>query len=1383
MRRILVVLLGVLIGIASVACGAGGRLDEGFADPPDSAKPWAYWWWLDSNVSKAGITADLEAMKKQGIGGALVFDAGLGGRLAADGPVFMSPKWRDHFKFAVKEADRLGLELSLNLCSGWNAGGPWVKPAQAAKRVVWSDAVVQGGKKIEIQLPTPRGLKNNYYRDDAIVAFKIAAREAMAASKLTASSSYPKYPPPLAIDRNPATRWISNGDKPGQGPTAKAPEFLNWEFPAPFPAASLVVTPYSDCGPKDCELQCSDDGKVFRTICKFVVAPRKVKTVTFDETKAKFFRMVVTSSYPFQGKECWNVQISEISLLKKGQKPPSQAAQFKSRDVVDLTSQTDASGKLAWNAPAGAWKIIRMGCTLVGRGVVHCTSPGGGGLEIDPLSRKAMDMHFDATMGKCLTEIGALAGKTLKYTHIDSWELGVPNWTDEIRSEFKRRRGYDPLPYLPVLAGRIVDSKEVSDRFARDYRRTVADCIAENYYGRLSELSREHGMGIHPESGGPFFTHWIDALQCLGKSDIPMGEFWARKSEPSGRFWYRDQFKRCDTVKQAATAAHIYGKKYVQAEAYTTMGPNWEKDPYMLKDVGDLALCSGLTRNMLCFYVHQPYLDIKPGNQWQGAGTHFDRNITWWPMSHAWMKYLARCQFMLQQGLFVADVCYYTGGGVPGFVPGRDHMKPALPVGYDCDSINDEVLLTRVLAKDGRIVLPDGMSYRLLVLPEAETMSIAVLKKLIELSKAGVAIVGAKPLRTPGLRGYPACDQEVKKLASKLKLISPKSIQETLTSMGVGADFESKGATLHYIHRRSKAADIYFVSNQQSKSVSAECAFRVAGRQPELWDAVTGERRDAVAFKIARGRTTVPLDFSPRGSLLVVFRRPTSLNKGPAANNYPKLQSVGEIDGPWTVKFDTKWGGPKSVEFKTLEDWTKRPEKGIKYYSGKATYHKTFDLPKGGGGRLYLDLKRVRNVAQVRLNGKDLGVIWTAPWRVEITKAVKLTGNKLEIDVVNLWPNRLIGDAALPKDKRLTKTNVTKFKANSRLFASGLLGPVTLLSAAKPVDRWSKAKANQWYAKQPWPCGFNYVPANAISYTEMWMPYCFDAKLIDKELALAQGVGFNCLRVVLPFVVWEHDPKAFKKRLDEFLRVCDKRGIKVMFCLFDDCTFGPISDPKYGKQPDVVPGHYANGWTPSPGHSMVRDPKTWPRLEKYVKDVIASFKDDPRVWIWDLYNEPTNRGLGDASLSLVRKIFTWARQINPSQPLTVGRWNGNRKLNEVVLRASDVITFHQYAKANALQAIIADLKTHGRPIICTEWMARTLGSRFKTHLPIFRKKKVGCMHWGLVNGKTQTHYAWGSKAGAPEPKLWFVDLYRRDHTPYDPKEIQTIKEAIHEKRK
>jgi hypothetical protein len=1049
MQKIKTLMIAVLLALAILPC-EGKDLERGFHTPPDSAKPWCYWWWLDSNVSKEGITADLEAMKQQGIAGALVFDAGVGGPNAPDGPPFMNQKWRDHLTFTLREAERLDIEISLNLCSGWNAGGPWVKPEQAAKTFVMSETIVEGGRNVALQLAMPAPIKGNFYRDAAVVAFPAPGRATNEISTLTASSSYPKYPTALARDVNPDTRWISNGDKPGQGPTPLKPEFLTWTFPEPYPATSLTIVPYTDCGPKDCELQYSDDGETFRTISTFTVEERKQKTVTFDERTAKVFRLALKSSYPFRGQDCWNVQISEVALLKKDQKPASQVAHCESKEAVDLTSKIDGSGQLLWDAPEGTWRIMRMGYTLVGRGVVHCTSPNGGGLEIDPLSRDAMDMHFAATAGACLADMKAFMGKTLKYTHIDSWELGVPNWTPDFRAQFKRRRGYDPLPYLPALAGKIVDSKEVTDRFLRDCRRTVADCIAENYYGRLSELSREHGMGIHPESGGPFFTHWIDALECLGKSDIPMGEYWSRRTEPAGSIWYRNQFPRCDTVKQAASAAHIYGRKFVQAEAYTTMGPNWEKDPYMLKDIGDLAFCAGLTRNMLCFYVHQPYLDMKPGNQWEAAGTHFDRNITWFPQSHAWLTYLSRCQFLLQQGHFVADVCYYYGESVPAFVPGRDHMKPALPRGYDCDTINTEVLLTRVSAKDGRLALPNGMSYRLLVLPESDSMSAHVLGKLVELSEAGVTIVGARPTRTPGLRDYPDCDEIAKEQAKGLQLVSDRVLQRTLAGMGVRPDFDSGGVPLHYIHRRSNEADIYFVCNQQEKPVSAVCTFRISGKQPEIWDAVTGEIRNAAAFAIADGRCTLPLQFASRGSLFVVFRKPVKSLNGSARSNFAELKRVGELTGPWTVRFDPTWGGPESVVFDGLSDWTQRPEAGIRYYSGKATYHKSFDLQEGvAAKRLDLDLNRVRNVAQVRLNGHDLGVVWTAPWRVDITEAVKPAGNRLEVDVINLWPNRLIGDAKLPADKRRTNTNVGKFNnpKHQKLLPSGLLGPVTLQAA------------------------------------------------------------------------------------------------------------------------------------------------------------------------------------------------------------------------------------------------------------------------------------------------------------------------------------------------
>ena len=330
-------------------------------------------------------------------------------------------------------------------------------------------------------------------------------------------------------------------------------------------------------------------------------------------------------------------------------------------------------------------------------------------------------------------------------------------------------------------------------------------------------------------------------------------------------------------------------------------------------------------------------------------------------------------------------------------------------------------------------------------------------------------------------------------------------------------------------------------------------------------------------------------------------------------------------------------------------------------------------------------------------------------------------------------------------------------------------------------DRWPREKAAEWFADRPWPCGFNYVPANAISYTEMWMPYCFDPELIDGELALAEKTGFNCLRVVLPFVVWEHDPAAFKDRLDAFLKICHAHGIRVMFTLFDDCVFGSITDPKFEKQPEVVVGWYANGWTPSPGHAIVRDVRQWPRLEKYVTDLVGTFKNDPRVWVWDLYNEPTNGGVGDTSVPLVENVFRWARRIEPIQPLTVGQWHGNAALNAVIFRNSDVVTFHNYGDAESLARHIASLRKHGRPIINTEWLNRGRGSVVRTCLPIFAKENVGCMHWGLVNGKTQTHLNWGHRPGQPDPPVWQHDLFHGDHQPYDPAELELFRSTLERK--
>jgi hypothetical protein len=1096
-------IVGILALAETVLPGgtAEDTLIQGFLNPPETAKPWAYWWWLDSFAAKEGITRDLEEMKRQGIGGVILFDAGEGGPDAPDGPKFMSSAWRELFKYAIAEADRLGIEVGVNLCNGWDCGGTWVTPEHTAKFLVWSSVPVQDPGKIVKDLPKPE-VRDDYYRDIAVITFPDRGQTAGKPDKLTASSFQPGYQPELATDGNPETRWISNGDEPGEGPKPDRPEWLTWEFVKPIVAAALYVYPYPHCGPKECELECSDNGKSFRQIARFSVDQGGAQIKKFPETSARFFRLVIDSSYPFNGPKSWNVQIAEAWLLKKGERAPVGTAlkhwdfkvaqrylvgpaemlheeypatpgeeDCKSKQVIDLTKQRDASGRLTWDVPEGRWTVLRFGYTLLGART-KCTTAGAEGYEVDYLSTEAMDLHFAETAEKLIADAGPLAGKTFKYVHDDSYEVAGPGriqqltWTPGFREEFRKRRGYDLLPFLPVFARRIVDSREVSNRFLWDYRRTLGDLFADHHYRRMHELAWKYGLGTHPECGGPDWPH-IDALLNEGISEIPMGEFWKRGKEFDGAAWWRKFYSTCDTVKQAATATHIYGKPICQAEAYTSMGPNWEEDFFEMKDIGDLAFCAGLTRQVLCYYTHQPRLDAKPGNQWEGAGTHFDRNVTWWDQIDAWLAYLTRCQYLLQQGLFVADLCYFYGEDVPNYVPAKTAMRPPLPKGYDCDTVNADVLLNRLSAKDGRLVLPDGMSYRLLVLPERRMISPPILRKIAQLVEAGATAIGPRPERAPGLTNYPECDEEVKRLAERLwgnvdgqnvkerkvgkgRIVWGRSLQEILAGDGIPPDFEyhaaAKDANLDFIHRTSKTAEIYFVSNQLNRPEAVECWFRVTGKQPEIWDAVTSERWDATDFRQEGGRTSVPLEFAPRQSWFVVFRRPAKepKNKRP---NFPVLTQIAELAGPWTVKFDPKWGGPEQVVFEKLDDWTKRPEKGIKYYSGKATYKKTFDLPKDlgkSGNRLYLDLGRIENVAEVRLNGKDLGVVWTAPWRVEITDAVRPTGNRLEIDVVNLWPNRLIGDASLPPEKRLTKTNVKKFNKDYPLYPSGLLGPVTL---------------------------------------------------------------------------------------------------------------------------------------------------------------------------------------------------------------------------------------------------------------------------------------------------------------------------------------------------
>jgi hypothetical protein len=595
-------------------------------------------------------------------------------------------------------------------------------------------------------------------------------------------------------------------------------------------------------------------------------------------------------------------------------------------------------------------------------------------------------------------------------------------------------------------------------------------------------------------------------MECEGVNDLPMAEFWASRLPlyiPEGKPYMAYQgvsvpfFQSAEKtfpaqnygcIRQEASAAHVYGKPICQAESYTNTNADWSEDPYFLKPFGDRAFCLGLTRQVLHHFALQSTTD-KPGYEYEHIGTHFDRNVTWAPVSRAWLTYLARCQHMLRQGTFAADILYFAGQTIPNFV-----LLDRKPIaGFDFDVINAQALLTRAFAKDGKVMLPDGMSYRYLVLPEgaADEITPTVLSKMRQLVEGGVTLVGMRPKHSLGLVGFPHSEDEVKAQADALwgaqaadsgersvgkgRVIWGRSVEEVIRADHLRPDVELRGVPtgteLDWIHRHDGGQDVYFLANLSEQPTQIEAVFRVAGKGPELWDPVTGEVGDLPEFRFEGDRTVIPLRFAPKQSWFVVFRRPAGRGSASQARNFPALADLATLSGPWEVRFDEQWGGPARVIFERLEDWTLRPEEGIRYYSGMATYRKTFDAPRVGRADVYLDLGAVKNLARVRLNGKDLGVIWTAPWRVALGNAIRARGNQLEIDVVNLWPNRLIGDSLLPKDRRRTKTNVRlydtplpkdvetdlidpegamrkKTGARPKLLSSGLLGPVKLISEA-----------------------------------------------------------------------------------------------------------------------------------------------------------------------------------------------------------------------------------------------------------------------------------------------------------------------------------------------
>ncbi len=704
--------------------------------------------------------------------------------------------------------------------------------------------------------------------------------------------------------------------------------------------------------------------------------------------------------------------------------------------------------------------------------------PTGSGYEVDKLDRKAVESYFHGYTDPITKALGPLVGKSLRYVTMDSWEAGMQNWTADMLAEFHRRRGYDATPYLPALTGHVVENAEVSDRFLWDFRRTLADMFAENHFGVMAELLRERGIGIYAEAAGVSMEVIEDTLLNKSKVEIPMGEFWVHALHPPLQYYV--------DVRGAASAAHVYGKKLVATESFT--GGGYES-PYKLKQVGDYWFAQGVNRFVFHTSAHQP-LDTKPGNTM--VGTHINRNITWAEEAGPYMAYLARNSYLLQQGMFVADLAYLLPEGAPSSQPfWGPGLHPAPPEGYDYDCINTDVLLNRMsVADDGRLVLPDGMSYRVLVLPEIDRMTPRVIRKIRELVAGGATVVGQKPVRSPSLENYPAADEEVQSLAAEIwgdldgvtrnrhfygkgRVVWRMPLVDVLSSLAVPKDFEygkSLDADLAWIHRRTDDADIYYVANQTDRPLATEARFRVKGKAAELWHPDTGAI-EPTDYSIADDRTTVPLSLAPREAVFVVFSKAAS---APSRSlTHPPEKTLTSIDGPWEVTFPPQLGAPEKIQLAKLESWTANADPGVKYFSGTASYSTTLNASEdwfAKGTHVLLDLGNVKDLAAVSVNGRKLGTVWKQPYRIDVTAALKPGENRLEIGVTNQWTNRLAGDRTAPADKKVLASGGGGFGpgrgggfggAAQALPESGLLGPVTVLAQVQPVTEPESARSSQ----------------------------------------------------------------------------------------------------------------------------------------------------------------------------------------------------------------------------------------------------------------------------------------------------------------------------------
>lgn len=965
-------------------------LKESFKNPPSSSSPGVYWYFMDGNLSREEMTKDLESMKEAGISNLIFLEVGIG---VPRGPVdFMSEEWQDLYVHAVREAERLGIRILLGAGPGWcGSGGPWVKPEDSMKHLVYSETEISGNKKVKIQLSIPEqrstpwhGMKNPYYEDVAVYAI-------------------PNDVKSVINDINEKALYERD--------------------------------PYSS----------------MPNVKPFLLDPNSYAKVSNDE------------------------------ILKNG-------------DIINITKYMQPNGHLVWDAPKGNWTIIRMGKRVTGAST-RPAPEAGTGLESNKMDSVAFKNHLKNYTDILLEKVGPRKeGVGWTGFHMDSWESGAQNWTEGIVEAFKKRRGYDPEPYFLAYTGRIIKSREMTERFLWDLRQTCKELVLENHAEFAKKYAYRNGLELTIE---PYDMNPAGDLDLGAIADVIMAEFWSK------RFGYVTWY----AVLEATSISHISGQPIVGAEVFTSDSREaWQEYPWSMKDQSDWALALGINRFVYHTFAHKPLGDeYRPGMTMGQYGVHWDRGQTWWPMVGAYHKYISRSSHMMQQGQAVSDILYLTPEGAPMvFAPPLDALKEngAIPdkKGYGFDGCSPKMLMERAIVENGKIVFPGASSYEIMVLPNFKSMTPALLEKIASLVEQGAKIIGNPPAKSPSLTDYPNCDNQVKALAEKLwgPLQAPEerkerkfgegtiywggnlsnlaadvlypsyqNTAELLAQMNIFEDFTSTNNSIRFGHRRTKDTDIYFLANRTDVFQTIDCSFRAEGT-PELWIPTTGETRTITDYSVENGNTIIPMEFFPYESFFITFSKNTNYRTTAKSNsgNFEKFTSLKTLEGPWQVAFDPKFGGPENIQFDTLQDWTTHETRGVKYYSGIATYKKTFQFDEVNGGKYFIDLGKVNDIARVRLNGKDLGVIWCAPWRIDISSALKKGANELEIEVANRWINRLLGDKQAPDaNVRTVKfknglmggmeyttgryTFTTKEAMRSFNFkeplSSGLLGPVTIL--------------------------------------------------------------------------------------------------------------------------------------------------------------------------------------------------------------------------------------------------------------------------------------------------------------------------------------------------